>query len=328
MARPEGVIWIFTARCVLNCVHCYAAMYLGEEELGVEDAKNVVKGFVELGASYLHLTGGDPVATRIKDCLELARFARDMGLEVTVFTSCVKVPREFLEVGPRVFDGVYTSLDGDSKQLYEAIRGIGSWSKFLEGYKSVRDRFGYVHVNVTVSKLNASRVSKIIRFAIERLEPSSISVIPAMRCGRAREKGVYIDRDGFVRALKDVNEVAEELGIYVDCWCTPFAHLIGKRLRASSCRGRWIVDLSPSAKLLLCDVAKVVVSDARSKRVEIAWREYLANDMVKKALETPRLCMSCKYLPVCGGGCFARSFLEYGDLALGDPLCPFSSAIP
>ncbi|NPA97435.1 MAG: radical SAM protein [Crenarchaeota archaeon] len=325
MVKPEGVIWIVTARCVLSCVHCYAATYLGEEELGVEEAKGIVKGFAELGATYLHLTGGDPVAVRARDYLELARFAKDLGLEVTMFTSCVRIPKEFLEEGPRVVDALYTSLDGDSRELYEAIRGSGSWSRFLDGYRRARERFSYIHVNVTVSRLNAVRVAQVIRFAIEKLEPSSISLIPAMNCGRARLSGVHVDRETFVKALRSVSEVAQELGIVVDCWCTPFAHLVGKGLRPSTCRGRWVVDLSPSAKLLLCDVTGVAVSDARAQGVEEAWRRYVSSDVVRRALSIPQACASCRYLGSCGGGCFARSFLDYGELDRGDPLCPFSA---
>ncbi len=327
-SAPRSVVWVFTARCPLKCVHCYASMYVGERELSLAEAKRVVEGFAELGVEHVHITGGDPVAVRPSDVVEIARLCRSLGVGVSVFTSCVAIPRPFLE-GVKLLDAVYTSVDGFDKRSFEAVRGAGSWDRFLEGYKLVRDAASYVHVNITISAVNHGVVDRVLRFVIEKLEPNSVSVIPAMDCGRARINGVAIDAQRFAKALERVDSVARELGVFVECWCTPFAKLIGRNLVSSTCRGACVVDLTPSGNIVLCDVINYVVSNVVEKGVEGAWGEYVSSEAYRKATSIPRACARCRYLATCGGGCFARSYLAYGELDRGDPLCPFaSSAIP
>ncbi len=320
----DSVIWLFTARCPLNCVHCYAKMYLLEPELGIRDAKRIVDEFAKVGVNHLHITGGDPVATRFRDLLELARYSRSLGIEVSVFTSCIAKPTGVEELA-RYVDTLFTSVDGYDATTFESVRGPNTWKKFVENYRGFRRLFSEVHVNIAVTKLNHGYVDKVLEFAIHVLEPDSVSVIPAMNCGRARETRSYVSREEFLKALKLLGDAARRLGVEVACWCTPFAHLIDNHLLSSSCRGRSIVDLSPSGRILVCDVMGISVSNVAELGFRKAFEEYAKSEIVRKALSIPRACRGCRYLGMCGGGCFARSYLEFGDVDVGDPLCPFST---
>jgi len=324
VGRIESVIWIFTARCPLNCVHCYAKLYLWERELCIEMAKSVVKGFAELGAQHIHLTGGDPIATRPRDLLEIARYARQLGMSVSVFSSCTFVPSGVDELS-RYVDELYTSVDGYDAETFERVRGAGTWRRFLDGYQRVAKTFSEIHVNIAITNFNYRYVDKILEFVINRLEPSSVSAIPVMKSGRAKETGVYVTKNHFLEALKRLGNAARNLGVEVCCWCTPFANLIDPHLLSSNCRGRGVVDLSPGGNVLLCDVTGVALSNVVELGVRRAIEKYSASDMVRKAMSIPARCRSCAYLDRCGGGCFARSLLEFGRVDVGDPLCPFSN---
>jgi len=327
-SAPRSVIWIATARCFLRCVHCYAAQYSGEDEMSTESAKRMIDEAADLGARHLHITGGDPV-TR-SDLTQLLRHAYDAGLEVSVFTSLIHVPRDLVETIERIDATLYTSMDGGDRETFERVRGRGTWDRFVENLRRVAREGIEIHVNCSITSLNWDRVAYAIERALE-LGASSTSVIPAMKCGRAVETRSFIDRERLVKALRMVDERARDLGVVVHAWCIPFVPALGLRnVVGYPCRtgSVEVVDITPGGNIVVCDVMDTRISNVVREGFRAAWEKYVSHDLVKKAITVPRECRGCPFVEQCRGGCFARAFLEYGDVSRRDPLCPRGSAIP
>ena len=80
---PEVVHAEVTARCNLDCSYCYVPKQ--DRELGFEEWKKVIKDLSDFGVFQLTLGGGEPLLR--KDIIQLATYADDCGLNVTVTTN-------------------------------------------------------------------------------------------------------------------------------------------------------------------------------------------------------------------------------------------------
>lgn len=83
----DGLTFIVTRRCPLQCEHC--VMESGpwyHEHLTAEDMKAWLAGAREFGITRVSYSGGDPVLC-IQDLSEAIAFAHDLGMKNSLFTS-------------------------------------------------------------------------------------------------------------------------------------------------------------------------------------------------------------------------------------------------
>ncbi len=317
---PESLIWIITGRCNLRCPYCYAEQYTRDEELGAKEVIGVLEEAADTGVRYVQFTGGEPLLRR--DIIDALEAAAGLGLEASIFTNTTLVNSRIAARLARLGVDVYTSLDGP-RDLYELVKGKGSWERFLSGVRTVKAAGLWLHVNIPVSRLNFNRVGDAIRLAID-LGADSISLIPAMPSGRALRTRSFIEHDLFLRALRDAEQAAEELGIGVAVWCAPFVRALSwaKHLITSNCRDWLVMDIAPNGDVLLCDVTGIRIANVVRDGVVEAWRKLLEHPLMKAAMKIPEKCKDCAIRAWCRGGCYARALAKYNRLPAPDPLCP------
>ncbi len=326
---PETIIWIVTARCNLWCKHCYVKPLLQEAEIPLSAALKVIREAWELEVEHLHFTGGEPLLR--EDWRELIRETLARGMEVTVFTNSTLVDSEVAAFLGKHEVGVFTSLDGSCKEVFEAIRGRGSWEKFLRGVAELVEAGVDLHINISVNEINWRDVGRAVRKAVE-LGASSISLIPTMGVGNALKHGIYVRPHHFIKALKDAEAVARELGITVSVWCAPFVSAIIRSpyLASSNCRDWEVMDITPSGRVVLCDVMNYEIAHVVRDGLKGAWIKLRKHPLFREVTgdRVPASCTRCLLSGYCRGGCFARAWLNFGDVGRPDPLCPIAVKSP
>ncbi len=320
---PETIIWLITPRCNLNCMHCYAVPYKAEKELPERIVLKVVEDVADSGVSHIHYTGGEPLLR--PDMRGIIEHTLSSGVDASLFTNATVIRPDIIKWLSKVGIRVYTSMEGHVKQLYEAHRGARTWESFVRCVKNLVEEGVEIHINVAVTELNWMHIKDIIIKAHE-LGASSISMIPSMPVGNALESKVYVTPKHLAKALIMADEAARELGIEINVWCVPFlpAVLKSRKLKYSNCRNTDIMDVTPSGKVILCDIMGHVVADIVEDGVRGAWMK-LKNSSLSKAVMKPvreRPCATCIFRPSCMGGCYARAFLKWGKVEMPDPLCP------
>ncbi len=320
----ETIIWLVTPKCNLRCRHCYASIYSGERELSLNEAKAFLEEAACLGVKHVHLTGGEPLIRN--DIFDIIEAGVDYGLQISIFTNASLINDEVAERLNDLNVFVFTSLDGPNKRVHEAVRGEGAWDSFMKGISYLINEGVEFHINISVNEVNWMYVGDTLRKAAE-LTPISYSVIPSMPAGRALSEDVWVRPNHYFKALKDVEEVAKELGIIVDAWCTPFLDLVLPRtihVRASNCRDWGVMDVSPSGRVVLCDVMNVEVGNVVRDGVEGAWERLKNREVMRKLLRKPSFkpCSTCEAVNYCRGGCYARAYALNGSVESPDPLCP------
>ena len=127
-----------TARCNLNCRHCYINLPAGDRsarkmELSVAEVGRLAGEAAALGAVWCLITGGEPLLR--KDFFDAYRALCSKGLLLSVFTNATLVTQEhirfFKKHPPR---DVEVTVYGVTKETYERVtRTPGSFEAFLRG---------------------------------------------------------------------------------------------------------------------------------------------------------------------------------------------------
>lgn len=133
-----------TARCNLNCRHCYVNLpaghlYARKNELTREKINAIFDEAVTMGTMWVLLTGGEPLLRR--DFTDIYLDLRRKGLLVSLFTNATLVTPEiamFLaKYPPRELE---VTVYGTTRETYERVTRLpGSYKRFLYGLSLLKE---------------------------------------------------------------------------------------------------------------------------------------------------------------------------------------------
>jgi radical SAM protein with 4Fe4S-binding SPASM domain len=138
-ARRPVVVWNTTARCNLDCVHCYAdaATSRAGNELTSAEASGFIEDLAAFGSPVLLFSGGEPLMR--DDLFDLIRFAVSRGLRAVVSTNGTLIDNAAaarLKDAGAAYAGI--SLDG-MRETHDRFRGrAGAFDLALEGFRACR----------------------------------------------------------------------------------------------------------------------------------------------------------------------------------------------
>lgn len=319
---PEYVVWLITATCNLNCLHCYARRLAGLSELALGEKLALVKEIGQAGVSYVNISGGEPLLhPHLGPILE---GLRDYGIEMSVVTNATAVRDDVLRLLARTETSVIVSLDGP-QQVHDRLRGKGSHAKAIEGLRAIVSHVQDVSIVIAVFE-EGQHVEGAMETAA-MIGVRHAALIPVMPFGRASETGLAVSPRAYLDALLRAKRKTDELGISLSAWCTPWLPIVGRLYGVGywTCRDPAGLDVDPAGNVLLCDVLDVIVSSVRGRGVIQAFSEMLGHPLVRRIVRPhspPAPCKGCHHYARCRGGCFARAIATYGDPNAGDPLCP------
>jgi len=210
---PVVIVWNFTNKCNLNCLHCHqdSISYIGQEynELNTEQGFRVIENMANAGVSVLTFSGGEPL-TR-SDLFELVQYASSNDLLCTVATNGTLLTHEIAD--KMITAGVKRieiGLDGIHPEIHDGFRNTpGAFEKTVEGIKICAENgnFQEIAVTMTLNKLNVNEIPKIIEFA-EELGATRFylnRLIPAGRGARILDQYDVTQQEKFA-ALKSLYE--------------------------------------------------------------------------------------------------------------------------
>ncbi len=164
-ARPI-VVWNYTRRCNLKCIHCYADAVSGDSsgEMNTEEGKKIIRQLADFGVPVILFSGGEPLIR--KDFLELAAFAVANGVGVVVSTNGTLITpeaaREMKSIG---FREVGISLDGIGEQNDKFRGKKGAYDAALAGIRHCIAEGQRVSLRMTVTQANRGEVPAILDLA-------------------------------------------------------------------------------------------------------------------------------------------------------------------
>lgn len=167
--RPLAFDLEVTARCNLDCRHCYINLPAADREaraaeLSPEEISNIAAEAVSMGAVLCLITGGEPLLRG--DFSEIYLGLKRLGLLVSVFTNAALITPEhvrlFKNFPPRVLE---VSVYGVTPETYEAVtRRPGSFAKFRRGLDLLLENGVPVRLKAMALRANVHELPEIARF--------------------------------------------------------------------------------------------------------------------------------------------------------------------
>jgi radical SAM protein with 4Fe4S-binding SPASM domain len=181
---PITIVWNFTNRCNLDCLHCHqdSSPLSSEPELTISQAYQVIDNMSEAGVAILTFSGGEPLLRN--DIFDAIKRANDNGMLCTVASNGTLVTSEVAEklanVGVR---RVEIGLDGARAETHDFLRNkSGSFEATIEGIRNCASvGFDELAVTMTLHSKNIDELKETMdlaetlgatRFYLNRLIPA------------------------------------------------------------------------------------------------------------------------------------------------------------
>ncbi len=285
----------------------------------------------ENGMKLLTMTGGEPL-TRRDFVLELGRFLNSHGIRYRVFTNGLLMNEELAsKLKERGISEVQISIDGLEK-THDAFRGMdGAFQRAIEAIKAAENEGIKTAVRLTITEQNHEEVPEVVDFVSE-LGVDAFRVRPFVSVGRGSEHEKYIPspqamRQAFAHIKKKMKELPFPFQLI-----TPSFHFLDKdtpdnvadkTFVGSRCVcGKQLCAITPDGWVKPCGYFSIKLGNLREKKFAEIWNDNEFLDKMRSIDQLSDMCMNCKYLVYCGGGCRASAYENTGDLCATDPLCP------
>ncbi len=330
LSAPTEVHFSCTNKCSAGCPHCYMASDEAEpDELNTVEFKRGLKELADMGVFHVALGGGE--ALEREDFLELAAYAREIGLIPNLTTNGINVTKDNVS-DLKVFGQANLSLDGVGE-----IAGLFRGKNFFEIVDKAVDLLVEAGIptgfNTVVGKDNFDGLDDLFKYASEK-GINEIEILRLKPSGRAagelfaQQKTTYEQNIKFLPMLE---EISSKYGILakIDCSFIPMMcyHKPPRELLESMCTygceaGNILLGAKSNGKMSGCSFLPDI--DLSIFDLKEEWETNKDLQFYRNWTDNaPEPCKSCDYLYMCKGGCHAVSGHVFGDMQYADPDCPW-----
>jgi len=317
-----------TARCNLNCRHCYINLPAGDREarareLAVPEIERIAGEAVSLGAVWCLVTGGEPLLR--PDFFDAYLALRRRGLLVSVYTNATLINEEharfFKRYPPR---DIEVTAYGATRETYERITRVpGSYDAFMRGLGLLLEGGARVRLKAMALRSNLAELARIAEFCRARTtdyfrfdpflhyrfdrDPLRNADIETERLDAAEivalEQG---DRERFGALEKHRDEFVMTGAPDDGC-----RHLF----RCGAGKRNFVVGHDGRFKICLSLVHPDFLFDLRQGSLEEAWKDFVPRALARTSSRADYLsrCARCPIVNLCLW-CPANAHLECGEL--------------
>lgn len=152
-----------------------------------------------------------------KDFFKIVNALARAKITLTLFSNGTLITRGIakrLAVTPIKFYNV--SLEGSSAELHDAVRGVGSFNKSVQGIKNIIAQKGHVTIAATLTGLNYQDAEKIVLLA-RRLGAHQVQFVELMYIGNAacKAKDIAMTAKERFELLSLVRELKIKYGDFI-----------------------------------------------------------------------------------------------------------------
>lgn len=331
---PHVVAWNLTARCNLQCAHCYISAgpdAQAADELTTEECLRIADEIFALNpAPMFILSGGEPLLR--DDLTVIASHAAQRGATVVVGTNGTLLTDEKIdELKDAGVTGVAVSVESLDPTYHDRFRrGHGSWQATMEAVERLGARGLDFVIQTTLTKGNRDELRRLVAWSAER-GAVSFNAYFLVSAGRGARMSDLSPEDYEVLLGELVDLHGEYQGrMLVRAKCAPhFMRLVHERVpdspilnyRTRCPCGVQYARVTPEGKLTACPYLPVPAGDLRREPFGEVWRRAPLFASLRGG-ELGGRCGQCEYRMVCGG-CRARAYGATGDYLAEDPSCTY-----
>jgi radical SAM protein with 4Fe4S-binding SPASM domain len=316
-----------TNKCNSKCKHCMFSS--GEKEMREMKLSEIKKVLIEgkkLGATELHITGGEPLFR--KDILEILRISRRLNYYIRFQSNLTLFTESFMKDIKELVNEILTSIDG-LEETHDYIRFKGSFKLTTDWIKRLKKEGFRVIVASVISKYNYKDISEIIKLT-SSLNVDSHLFVYATPAGNMKKENCLDIKEWreqislikkTYKKIKPLMDVTyEENMIHVDD-----EYLASKNKCRLRLKDHVIVlsngDIFPCLVFFGTDKR---MGNVRKQSLKEIWEN---SPMWKFYDKDPKECINCKRYNKCKAGCKGYSGL-FGKFGEKDPRCTNDNYFP
>jgi len=317
-----------TGRCNLRCAHCGTVGSLHKNDaLAASDVRSIVDQLAEVRQSSIAITGGEPLLR--KDIVEIVQYSAERTKTILSTNGTLITQDIARRLGPLPIT-FQVSLDGATAEVHDAIRGVGEFSRALNGIKLLQENGAGANVEIcrTIMGQPEDDFEALLELG-ECLGVGGIRFLCLARLGRADDsydtlsptaKSYRKFYEAYFKAIVDPNSrVAVGGGIpglYIDVpdstmWCH-----VGEML-----------EVSPEGKIYPCsmlnrdeyelgNIWEMTLQQAAECDKFVDLHKLLAG-----RVERIEVCRKCAFKNYCQAGCPGMALADNGTLMAQDSIC-------
>ncbi|MBN1445213.1 MAG: radical SAM protein [Candidatus Omnitrophica bacterium] len=340
MENTFHIQWHITDLCNLRCRHCYQDVFNAKNNLPFAAMEKIffnMEKFVKSRKKklVLDITGGEPLLHKNwKELFSLAS-GSDAVAELGIITNGFFLDGKntaFLERCGKL-KALKISAEGASKKSYEFFRGEGTYEKFTESCRMIKERLPGTDkiLMFTLAKENTEEITPLFEF-MENYNLNKLIIERFIPWGRGREisGGSVISREEWE---KTVTLLCEKCGIEPDMESLlPYrgfmVRMDGKKNRFRLFGAPCIVGVDgiavmPDGTVFPCRRFPLKIGNLKETSLAEIWEHSETLKTLRNKSLLKGKCKECK-ISNCTG-CRALAYSITGDFMEEDPLCLKSS---
>ncbi len=340
------LIWNFTNRCNLSCLHCYSKSGLEESDtLSTEKILQTIPKLKKAGIRFVIFSGGEPL-TR-KDIFEIAKAFKQEGIFTYLSTNGLYINPGNVKKIIDTFSYIGISIDG-TPEVHDRFRGLtGSYEKSMKSIDLIHDNGGKVGIRFTITKETIDSLSHIFQVSEEKgIDKIYISHLVYSGRGLDNLKMDLTKEQRKIVVEYIINKAFEyyEKGLDIDIVSgnmemdsifflnkftkkyPHFSHILKEKLKkwGGNSAGRNLVNINSEGDVKPDPFFPIKIGNIFEKPFDEIWLDE-KNELLEKLRKRPReiggKCKECEYIEICNGGSRPRAWAIYGDIWAEDPSC-------
>lgn len=304
---PFSAGFELTAKCNLNCIHCYASCDRGHQDFSTDEFKNIFDQLIQRGMLETYFTGGE-IFTR-PDFEELYTYAKKQGVILVLLSNITLLNQRHIDLFKEYpLELMSTTMYGYSEETYERITGVkGSFKKFMDALELLRKNNIRYELKFVTMKQNMEDLYRVREFGKQLgvemvvsigIHPKSDGSLDPMDCRLTPEEAFQFDTKDPDRAAfwKDVARqlVSGEIPLIPDRASQRFAEGL---LYPCSVANQHVF-ITSDLHMQGCVRASYRKFDLRKGSFDEGWG-YLHRELVQKKCSPTFKCKSCQNIRFC-----------------------------
>ena len=328
--RVNTILFEVTTKCNLDCVYCYNAWkndavdYPDATVMSTRKTKKMLKKVIkESEVKDMAFTGGEPLLR--DDLAELAACVALRRVRISVLTNGKLLDKLWVKDLSRLGVSMFQlTILGADAETHDRHCGEGSFKAIIDSAELLRSmdkRFSITHI---VTQWNRHQIEEVMR--LQRSLGVTSYLLNRFNAGGRGIK--HIDElmlypKELEEVLRQVDRLAGELHITPFC-AVPVPPCVMdwdsfERLQFTGCwagTDKSYFTLDPVGNIRTCNHSPLVLGNVHEEH----FIDIVNKPAVHHFVQTvPEMCVGCKDLDKCHGGCKAAQQQMCGDISVPDP---------